>query len=375
MKSTPRNSPIRTTLRPFPAGLRPMERDGPCSPIGGSYNPGQHPPSRERGSRVRGLKPSSRCRSALTTARNRDVFISHASEDKEQVARPLEQELRRLGLTVWYDESVLRVGDSLYRQIRRGLATCRYGIVILSHYFFAKEWPQEELSALFARMMGGETRIFPIWHGLSSSEVLSYDPVLADRYAYRTDKMGVADIAQRIVETIHARNLEGTHGLRQALTESGLLEYFHATAIPNVGNLGVGVPGKLWREWAEGPIAPSLEISLGTGRMPQKGFLEKGHCRKLLTQIKNIENGTDPHRVASLEFSNVFLTLSWLPDQPDNDAFSLGLFPRVERTPGGPALADNICEAGWQHFRTLIEQVARDPRPTYEEWRRQHRHA
>lgn len=107
----------------------------------------------------------------MTTARNRDVFISHASEDKEQVAQPLERELRRGGLNVWYDESVLRVGDSLYQQISHGLATSRYGIVILSRNFFAKNWPKQELSALSARVIDGTTRILPIWHGLSRSEV------------------------------------------------------------------------------------------------------------------------------------------------------------------------------------------------------------
>lgn len=303
------------------------------------------------------------------------MFISHASEDKERVARPLERELRLLGLSIWYDESVLRVGDSLYEQISHGLATSRYGIVILSRHFFAKNWPRQELSALSARVMDGTTRIFPIWHGLSRSEVLSHDPILADKYAFRTDKMDMADIARRIGEQIHARDLEGAQDLRQALTVSGLLEYFHATAIPDVGNLGVAVPGQLWRMWDDGPIAHSLAISLGTGSMPQQSFLEKGHCRKLLAQIENIENGTDPNRVASLEFSNVFLTLSWLPDQPDNDSFSLSLFPRVEGAPSGPVIADNICVAGWQHFHALIKQVANDPRPTYEDWHQRHRHA
>ena len=185
--------------------------------------------------------------------------------------------------------------------------------------------------------------------------------------------MAVADIARRIVGDIRVRDLERTQPLRQAVTEKGLLEYFHATAIPDVGNLGVAVPGRIWRMWAEGPIAPSLEISLGTGRIPQKGFLEKDHCRKLLAQIENIENGTQTNRVAALEFSNVFLTLSWLPDQPANDSFTLGLFPRVEETAGGPVIADNICEVGWQDFRALIAEVANDPRPTQEEWQQQRR--
>ena len=44
-----------------------------------------------------------------------DVFISHASEDKEEVARPLAEALRKNGLSVWYDEFELKIGDSLRR--------------------------------------------------------------------------------------------------------------------------------------------------------------------------------------------------------------------------------------------------------------------
>jgi len=61
-----------------------------------------------------------------------DLFISHASEDKDDVARPLADKFIELGLKVWYDEYTLTVGDSLRRSIDRGLAGCRYGLVILS---------------------------------------------------------------------------------------------------------------------------------------------------------------------------------------------------------------------------------------------------
>lgn len=61
----------------------------------------------------------------------RDVFISHAGEDSEAVARPLARELNRLGLTVWFDESELRLGDSLTRQLDEGLGNAQVGVVIL----------------------------------------------------------------------------------------------------------------------------------------------------------------------------------------------------------------------------------------------------
>ena len=42
--------------------------------------------------------------------REYDVFISHASEDKDEVVRPLASALIDEGLTVWYDEFELKIG-------------------------------------------------------------------------------------------------------------------------------------------------------------------------------------------------------------------------------------------------------------------------
>src|SRR5262249_18319996 len=56
-----------------------------------------------------------------------DVFISHASEDKDAFVRPLAKALRSAGIRVWYDEFTLKWGASLRESIDRGLATSRYG--------------------------------------------------------------------------------------------------------------------------------------------------------------------------------------------------------------------------------------------------------
>jgi hypothetical protein len=71
-----------------------------------------------------------------------DVFVSHASEDKDSFVRPLAAALAKRGLRVWFDEYTLRLGDSLTRSIDKGLASCRFGIVVLSPAFFSKEWTQ-----------------------------------------------------------------------------------------------------------------------------------------------------------------------------------------------------------------------------------------
>jgi hypothetical protein len=117
-----------------------------------------------------------------------DVFISHASEDKNEFVRPLADALSKSGLNIWYDEHSLQVGDSLRRKIDEGLSNSRYGIVILSHQFFAKQWPQQELDGLFGKEIAGVKVILPIWHRISAKEVLQYSPILAGRFALRSDQ-------------------------------------------------------------------------------------------------------------------------------------------------------------------------------------------
>jgi HD-GYP domain-containing protein (c-di-GMP phosphodiesterase class II) len=117
-----------------------------------------------------------------------DVFISHASEDKDAIARPLAEALRAKGLQVWYDEFALTVGDSLRGKIDQGLARSRFGVVILSPRFFEKHWPEKELNGLATREVDGNKVILPVWHGVGFKDVQQYSPILADRIAVATDK-------------------------------------------------------------------------------------------------------------------------------------------------------------------------------------------
>lgn len=134
-----------------------------------------------------------------------DVFISHASEDKDEVVRPLADALQVLGLGVWYDEYTLRVGDSLRRKIDSGLATSRFGVVVLSQAFFAKNWPQYELDGLVTREQSrGEQIILPIWHKLTKDELVARSPSLADKVALRTGDLTIAEIAQQIADAVSA---------------------------------------------------------------------------------------------------------------------------------------------------------------------------
>jgi len=131
-----------------------------------------------------------------------DLFLSHASEDKESIARPLYAALVAAGVSVWFDEAVLRLGDSLRQKIDQGLARCHYGVVILSPNFLSKHWTQRELDGLVAReTASGEKAILPIWHQLDRDTLLRYSPTLADRVAGLSDE-GVEGLVRKIVEVL-----------------------------------------------------------------------------------------------------------------------------------------------------------------------------
>lgn len=115
-----------------------------------------------------------------------DVFISHASEDKATVARPLAELLKARGYRVWLDSFELTVGDSLRERIDQGLSNSRFGVVVLSEKFFQKDWPRRELDGLYARATGGRKVILPVWHGIEQDTVAMYSPSLAGYLAANT---------------------------------------------------------------------------------------------------------------------------------------------------------------------------------------------
>ncbi len=137
-----------------------------------------------------------------------DVFISHATEDKEDVVTPLAVALQAGGLSVWYDDFELGIGDSLRQKIDQGITSSRFAIVVLSKSFFDKGWSNYELDGLVTRAIDGDQTLLPIWHGLTKDEVVSYSPSLADKIARNTTTQTVEEIADEIIETVLGEAVE-----------------------------------------------------------------------------------------------------------------------------------------------------------------------
>lgn len=175
---------VRTSIRRFPAPL-PEYRDRALSSV----------PSLVRRETV----PSEDSDNLLLEY---DVFISHASEDKDEVVRPLALALKNKGLKVWYDEFELRIGDSLRRKIDKGLAKSKFGIVVLSKSFIKKGWTNYELDGIITKANTGEQVMLPIWHNITKNEVIDFSPSIADKVARNTATHTIKEIADEIYDLI-----------------------------------------------------------------------------------------------------------------------------------------------------------------------------
>ena len=131
-----------------------------------------------------------------------DIFISHASEDKDAIVRPLATILERLSVRVWYDEFSLQLGDSLTASIDKGLQESKYGLVVLSKAFLSKRWPEYEYRSLMTREIDGERVILPLWYDVTKEDVKTFSLYLADIMALPISKDNFGKIVPAILKVV-----------------------------------------------------------------------------------------------------------------------------------------------------------------------------
>ena len=134
--------------------------------------------------------------------REYDFFISHASEDKDDFVRPLAEALVEAGCNVWYDETMLKPGDSLRRSIDKGLVDSRFGIVVIYPSFIKKSWPEYELNGMVAKEMNGHKVIIPIWYNVTIDDVLHFSPTLADKLAIDASRLTLEEVVERAMSVL-----------------------------------------------------------------------------------------------------------------------------------------------------------------------------
>ncbi len=141
-----------------------------------------------------------------------DIFISHASEDKNEIVRELANILTTLNLRVWYDEFSLNIGDSLTSSIDKGLNQSKYGLVIISKNFLNKKWTDYEYKSLITKEVNGVKCILPIWHNITREEVQSFSLYLADKIALDTGTNTLNQIALKVCQVVRPEVIESIKG-------------------------------------------------------------------------------------------------------------------------------------------------------------------
>jgi len=131
----------------------------------------------------------------------RDVFLCHAWDDRREVAKELHDLLESRGVSVWFSEKDVTLGTSLLREIDKGLAKPRVGIVLVTPALLrrlqAESIADKELSALLARDL-----LVPIVHDTTYEALREVSPLLGSRSGLSTAEEPMADVAAKIAELV-----------------------------------------------------------------------------------------------------------------------------------------------------------------------------
>jgi hypothetical protein len=131
----------------------------------------------------------------------RDVFLCHAWDDRQGVAKEFHDLLESRGVRVWFSEKDVGLGVPLLRAIDKGLANSRIGIVLVTPALLrrlpAEGIADKELSALLAR-----ERLVPVVHGTTYEALREVSPLLASRSGLSTAENPMADVAAKLAELV-----------------------------------------------------------------------------------------------------------------------------------------------------------------------------
>lgn len=131
----------------------------------------------------------------------RDVFLCHAWDDRKDAAKDLHDSLESNGVSVWFSEKDVLLGSSLLREIDKGLAKSRVGIVLVTPSFLKRLKGEgiadKELSALLARDL-----LVPVVHDTTFEALRDVSPLLGSRSGLSTIEDSMENIAAKLAELV-----------------------------------------------------------------------------------------------------------------------------------------------------------------------------
>lgn len=124
-----------------------------------------------------------------------DVFISHASKDKNVYVDSLNAAVRKLGLNIFYDTDVLSWGDNWKQVILDGTKSSEFAIIVISNNFFDREWTERELEEFLSLQNENHQKIvLPLLYGISLDELKEHYPELGDIQCISADQHNIEEV-------------------------------------------------------------------------------------------------------------------------------------------------------------------------------------
>lgn len=136
-----------------------------------------------------------------TRAESYDLFLCHAWDDRRETAKELHGLLEAEDVSVWFSEKDIILGQPFMREIDKGLAKTRIGLVLITPAFLQRiesgGVSEKELSELLSRDL-----LIPVAHGVTYDEIRSVSPLLGSRNGLSTEEDSMADIARKVAELV-----------------------------------------------------------------------------------------------------------------------------------------------------------------------------
>ena len=134
-------------------------------------------------------------------AESYDLFLCHAWDDRRGAATELHDLLEAQDVSVWFSERDILLGLPFMREIDKGLAKTRTGLVLITPAFLKRiesgGVSEKELSELLSRDL-----LIPVAHGVTFDEIREISPLLGSRNGLSTDENPLEDIAKKIAEIV-----------------------------------------------------------------------------------------------------------------------------------------------------------------------------
>ena len=140
------------------------------------------------------------------THKEYDVFISHASADKEDYVDLLVMSVKLLGVNVFYDKDSISWGDNWKQVILNGTANSEFAIIVISKNFFDREWTEKELDEFLHRQNeSGQKIVLPLLLGISVDDMKTKYPNLSEIQCISADKLSREEVVILLAREIIKR--------------------------------------------------------------------------------------------------------------------------------------------------------------------------